>query len=236
MLNTRLMGIQKCKHKRGVLRFRSTNSYLPWPEGLRTSGCVAILLLIGLLLLGSCGGGETTFPPKRRLISLAIDPTDAEAVAPDGTAPFDAIGTFDQAPTTEANVTVKWTSGDTTVVSIDSNTGVATCVAAGGPVTITASTTESGSKIQATAKLTCQASPPPPSADGHCVYICPSVRCPQLTGYCAGERDAACHQSYQPGACQPGTPAKNPGTLCDRGVDLASSCNSSAGKSVMDLP
>lgn len=193
---------------------------------VRRFSTLGILLLTGLLLV-SCGGGGASFPPARQLITLAVDPSAAEAVAPNGKSPFNAIGTFDQEPKTETNLAATWTSSDTTVVTIDFN-GVATCVAVGGPVNITASVNGNGTTIQGIGTLTCLPSPPPPpaTATGNCVYICPGIlRCPQLTGYCAGERDGACRKSYQPGACRRGRPAGQPGqSSCGDAVDLATSC------------
>jgi len=173
------------------------------------------------MLFAACGGGMDT--PARHLISLTVDPADAEAVAPSGTAPFDAIGTFDREPKTVASLTAQWTSSDTAVASIDS-TGLVTCQMIGGPVTLTATVASDGKTFTATGTITCTAAPPPPTGTGNCVYICPSTRCGELTGYCAGERDGACHLTFS-SACPVGKPATASGqNSCAEAVDVGRSC------------
>ena len=108
--------------------------------------------------------------------SIAVQPGDAEASTPAGTAPFTATGTFDQPPMTEDNLNARWSSSDTTVATVDANTGLATCVSVGGPVVITAS---SNAK-QGTAELTCSSSVS--TGSGNCVYLCGSTRCGALSG------------------------------------------------------
>jgi hypothetical protein len=167
--------------------------------------------------LGSCGG-PSSFPPTRRLISIAVQPNNADALAPNGTLPFSATGIFDQPPTTETNLPAQWVSSDSPVATVDPNSGLATCVAVGGPITITA--TAAGKTASAT--LTCSSSPP---RSGNCVYVCGSTRCGELTGYCESSGSGACRQGYDPVHCQPGQPAKSPGTdSCGAGVDTESSC------------
>ena len=61
--------------------------------------------------------------------------------------PFSATGTFDKEPTTVENVSAVWISSDPTIVTVDSSSGVASCVAVGGPITITASAGEEGKPI-----------------------------------------------------------------------------------------
>ncbi len=197
-----------------------------WRGRLWPLNQASFLMLTGLLL-ASCGGGMSNLPPARHLTSLAIDPPDAEAVAGE-TAPFDAIGTFDQAPTTVDSVSAQWSSADTTIVTVDPN-GVATCVTAGGPITITASVSANGNDLHSTSKLTCTAAAPPPTGTGHCVYklFGGSTRVGlQLTGYCSGERDNACHVSLSGGACPTGHPPIAAGqSTCNNSIDLGRACN-----------
>jgi len=180
----------------------------------------AIGLLIWACVSGSgCGGGLASGPPARNLLSVSVDPASAEATAPTGTLPFTATGTFDEAPTTQDNLTVQWSSSDPATATIDSSSGVATCVAAGGPVTIMAS---SGQK-QGTAQLNCLAAPQPGS--GNCVYICPSTRCGSLTGYCSLSTGGQCRQVYDPVSCPRGMPAGGSATdSCGVGVDTSRTC------------
>jgi hypothetical protein len=97
----------------------------------------------------------------RQLIGISVQPGNGQAIAPDGTVPFSATGTFDQAPTTQANLPVQWASSDSTIATIDPNTGIATCLVVGGPVTVTGSAAGRGGTIHGSAALTCQLSPDP---------------------------------------------------------------------------
>jgi hypothetical protein len=139
----------------------------------RSISCaLACLISYGALLM-SCGGGS--FQP-RRLIALSVLPSDAVASVP-GTLPFSATGTFDSAPTTQANVAAQWSSPDQSVATVDPNTGIATCVAAGGPISVTATASGKGGMLHSSATLTCTVSPPP--LTGHC-----AVNGTALTGAC----------------------------------------------------
>ena len=168
----------------------------------------------------SLGCGSSNMPgSSRSLTSVAVQPGTAEATAPTGTLPFIALGTFNQAPTTD-DVTAQWSSSDTGVVTIDAATGIATCIAVGGPVTITAQ----ASQKQAVAQLTCVASPQP--ASGSCVYQCPSTRCGALTGYCSISTGNACRQVYDPVQCPVGKPAGGTATdSCGAGIDTTRTCS-----------
>jgi len=108
------------------------------------------------LLLASCGGAG-----PRQLIGISVQPVSGQAIAPDGTVPFSATGTFDQAPSTQANLPVQWTSSDATIATIDPNTGIATCLVVGGPITVTASAAGRGGTVHGSSTLACQISPHP---------------------------------------------------------------------------
>jgi hypothetical protein len=110
------------------------------------------------VLMASCGGGSIG---PRQLISVSVQPVSGQAIAPDGTVPFSATGTFDQAPTTQANLPVQWASSDSTIATIDPNSGIATCLVVGGPVTVTASAAGRGGTVHGSSTLTCQLSPDP---------------------------------------------------------------------------
>jgi hypothetical protein len=120
--------------------------------------CALVLPAIGILM--SCGGGEIGPPPPRQLVSLTVQPNSTSAIQGD-TVSFSATGTFNQAPVTENNLPAQWTSSDTNTASIDANTGAATCVSIGGPITISALAAGKGGMLQGTATLTCQISPNP---------------------------------------------------------------------------
>ena len=115
---------------------------------------LGILVLLGVL--ASCGGGG-----PRQLIGVSVQPASGQAIAPDGTVPFSATGTFDQAPKTQANLPVQWASSDSSVASIDPNSGIATCLAAGGPISVTASAAGKGGMVHGSGMLACQLSPDP---------------------------------------------------------------------------
>jgi hypothetical protein len=173
-------------------------------------------------VISTCFGcGSSTSPKPRNLLSVSVNPATAEADSPDWTLPFTASGTFDQAPTTDDNLTVAWSSSDPTIATIDANSGTATCVAAGGPITITAT---SGQK-HGTAQLSCVMTSSHP-ASGNCVYDCASTRCGALTGYCSVSSGNACRQVFDPVECPTGRPAG--GTMtdsCGLGVDTTRTCS-----------
>ncbi|PYX59160.1 MAG: hypothetical protein DMG76_06500 [Acidobacteria bacterium] len=113
------------------------------------------------MVLVSCGGGGATIGVgTRQLIAVSVQPGSGQAVAPNGTVTFSATGTFDQAPTTQSSLPVQWASSDSNVASIDPNTGIATCLAVGGPITVTASAAGKGGMIHGSGTLTCQLSTP----------------------------------------------------------------------------
>ncbi len=185
---------------------------------LAESRHIPSLLLLVLLVPGwiGCGGYST---PSRTLLSIAVQPGDAEAFTPAGTAPFTATGTFDQPPMTEDNLNARWSSSDTTVATVDANTGLATCVSVGGPVVITASS----SAKQGTAELTCSSSVS--TGSGNCVYVCGSTRCGALTGFCSSTQGNACRQVSALGSCPVGKPAGGTATdSCGVGIDTTRTC------------
>lgn len=118
---------------------------------------VASVIVLGAL--ASCGGGGGGGP--RQLLGINVQPVSGRAIAPDGTVPFSATGTFDQAPTTQSNLPVQWASSDSTIATIDPNTGIATCLVVGGPVTVTAAAPGRGGTVHGSSTLACQLSPDP---------------------------------------------------------------------------
>ena len=176
------------------------------------------LLLSALLAVSSCGGNSSS--PQRQMLSISVQPSSAEAVAPGGTAPFTANATFDQAPTDQEGITASWNSSDSTIATVDVQTGIATCVAAGGPVIVTAT---SGGK-KATASLECAATS---TAVGNCVYVCGSTRCGALTGYCSVNEGGMCRQVYDAAHCPLGKPAGGTATSCGVGIDTTRTCGAS---------
>ena len=111
---------------------------------------------VAFLLLVNCGGGG-----PRQLIGISVQPVSGKAIAPDGTVPFSATGAFDQAPKTQANLPVQWVSSDSTIATIDPDTGIATCLVVGGPITVTASAAGRGGTVHGSSTLACQLSPDP---------------------------------------------------------------------------
>jgi Big-like domain-containing protein len=111
------------------------------------------------VVLASCSSVASMGP--RQLVAIAVQPGSGEAVAPDGTVPFSATGTFDQAPSTQSNMPVEWSSSDPGVATIDPTTGVATCVAVGGPISVTARAAGKGGMVQGAGSLACKAAPNP---------------------------------------------------------------------------
>ena len=126
-------------------------------ESKKTSWTRTVFVITGLgvslSMMAGCGGSSMT---PHQLVALAVSPIGAGANQGD-TVPFTATGTFAQAPTTQTNLPAHWTSSDANTATVNPNTGAATCVAIGGPVTITASAAGAGGTLQSTASLTCAA-------------------------------------------------------------------------------
>jgi hypothetical protein len=163
------------------------------------ASCACGLLFAAGMVITSCGGSKTS----RHLISLSVTPGDVEAVAPTGTAQFSATGTFDQAPITDTSVAVQWTTSDSTVVTVNAG-GLATCLAAGGPITVTASGQGATGAVSASATLTCLSSNPS-AGKGECVVTGSNT----LSGYCVGPRGGICREAYDPTSCPPQTSVSN---------------------------
>ena len=162
---------------------------------------VTISELLVLLCIG-CGGGMSK--PPRALLIISVHPSNGEAGAPLGTLPFTAKGTFNQSPTTETDLSVQWSSSDTSIASIDPNTGLAACVsAAAAQPTVTITATADGK--QGTAQLTCFSPQIPSKLFGKCISVCAGDDC-RLSGYCSGLIDA-CYEGYDPQSCPVGQPA-----------------------------
>ena len=195
----------------------------PVPRFRTSSGlfrCVVSLPLTMAVVAGvGCGSSSNNSMPGRNLLTVAVQPSTAEATAPTETLPFTAVGTFDQTPTTD-NVTAQWSSSDTNIATIDASSGQAQCIAVGGPVTITGS----ASGKQGTAKLTCVTAPQ--TGSGNCVYQCPTTRCGALTGYCSVSTGGACRQVFDPSQCPLGQPAGATSTnSCGAGIDTTRTCS-----------
>lgn len=174
-----------------------------WPKIVSAFWGVGILGSIALAV-ASCGGGGQ----PRQLIALAVQPSDAGAFLPSGAVPFSATGTFDQAPITQTNLTAQWASKDPSVVTIDPSTGLATCVAAGGPITVTASAAGKGGKVDGYGTLECQVRPR--NQAGLC-EVDPSTN--ELTGYCEGPNPQQinhCLVTLDNANCRAGQPATSP--------------------------
>lgn len=159
---------------------------------------LAASVLIALLMT-HCGGGGSSMGSQRQLTSITVLPSNGDAIAPNGTLPFTATGNFNQPPTTQANMSVQWTSSSTSVATIDANSGVATCLRPGGPLTITASASTNGSVVTGSAALNCLGGPPIDL--GRCQLVNGT-----LTGMCLGVRSGVCHQSFDPSHCPQGQP------------------------------
>jgi len=89
--------------------------------------------LAGIVLLLACGAGHPT------IVSVQVNPLTATATAPGGELGFTATGIFKNNQSRELTAAdgLKWSTSDASIASIGSNTGQATCNAA-GTVTITA--------------------------------------------------------------------------------------------------
>jgi hypothetical protein len=169
------------------------------------------VLLVGISIalaagVASCGGGATF--ASRQLIALAVQPSPVNAVQ-GGKVTFSATGTFDQAPSTEANLTAQWVSSDPNIATVDPNTGIATCVGLGGPVNITASAPGKGGAVTSAGLLTCRIRP---SGAGACEV---DLNTRSLTGSCSGLDPLLrnhCRVAIDTVNCPVGQPAISPAT------------------------
>ncbi len=93
-------------------------------------------------------------PPTLQTISVTPNPG---SVAVGSTVPFTATGHYSDGSTQNITTASTWSSSNTAIATIVSNTGVAKGIAAGGPITITAM--DSG--VSGTASLTVTAAAPP---------------------------------------------------------------------------
>jgi hypothetical protein len=177
-----------------------------WPIGVSIFGWAGTLIAIGVVL-ANCGGGSTPMQ-LRQLIAITVQPSNGDTIVP-GTLPFTASGTFNQPPTTQTNLAARWTSSNSSVATVDPNTGLASCVAVGGPITITASVPgNGGSTLSASAMLNCLSHPG--GELGQCQLVNNT-----LTGSCLGVRGGICREAYDPNNCPPGQPPISQGQfLC----------------------
>jgi hypothetical protein len=92
-----------------------------------------LIACAGIAVLLACGAGHPT------IVSVQVNPQSAMATVPGGEVGFTATGTFANNQSRELNAAdgLKWSTSDANIASIGSNTGQATCNAA-GTVTITA--------------------------------------------------------------------------------------------------
>ena len=179
-------------------------------------------------MLAACGGNSSP-PQPRTLLSVAVQPTSASAVKNRGVA-FSATGTFNQAPTTQTNLTAAWSSSDITIATIDPATGLASCVDVGGPVTVSASVTAAtGGVQQASGSLTCNDWSTVPR--GRCVVDNNNA----LTGQCAGPQllnPQNCLITTDTATCTPGQQSTSTqavtcgsgGTAMNVTVDISTAC------------
>jgi uncharacterized protein YjdB len=129
-------------------------------------GLLTLIACAGITVLLACGAGHPT------IVSLQVNPQSAMAAVPNGEVGFTANGTFTNNQSRELTATdgLKWSTSDTTIATIGSNTGQATCIAA-GTVTITAQAPadlsfnindgihNSSSNVSGTATLQCNVTP-----------------------------------------------------------------------------
>lgn len=160
-------------------------------------------LVLVTVALENCGGTNASMQ-SRQLIAIEVQPSNGDATVP-GTQPFTAAGTFSQPPVTQSNLSAQWTSSDSTVASIDPNTGLATCLTVGGPVTVTASVTGNKGYLKASAILNCLSHSG--SGMGHCQIGIDGT----LNGQCLGVRGGICRSAYDPNNCPLGQPPTSQG-------------------------
>jgi hypothetical protein len=109
---------------------------------------LAFLLVLGAVLgLTGCGGGAPAPPPPSRTLNSIVVTPASLSIGVGASQQFTATGTYSDASTGKITTSVTWTSSDTTKVTIQPGSGLASGVAAGS-ATITA--TLSGKSATAT--------------------------------------------------------------------------------------
>ena len=115
-----------------------------------------ILILSAFLIIGCGGGGDWTghWLPGGQLLSIEVTPPN-QSIAKGTTQQFMATGIYADNTKRDLTSSVTWTSSNAAVATISNasgSKGLATALAIGGPVTITA--TDPGTGNAGTAKLT----------------------------------------------------------------------------------
>ncbi len=104
----------------------------------RSVNCIriqAFALILGAVLglTGCGGGGPTPTPPSPTLTSIAVTPASL-SIGMGASQQFTATGTYSDASTSKITTSVTWTSSDTTKVTIQPSSGLASGVAAGSVI------------------------------------------------------------------------------------------------------
>lgn len=91
---------------------------------------LTVIAYAGLAVLFACGGSSDT------IVSLQVSPQQAQGNAPNGAVNFTASGTFknNQSRALTSQDGLLWSSSDTTVATINSLTGQATCLNQGSAI------------------------------------------------------------------------------------------------------
>jgi hypothetical protein len=130
-----------------VIRVNATAGTAQQTVNGLTAGSATITATIGAV---SNGTTLTVQAPVPTLSSIGVTPANPSQYN-GSTVQFTATGTYSDGSTQNLTSQVAWTSGTTTVATIGTSTGLATCIANSGSSTITATLGVSG-----TSTLTCQ--------------------------------------------------------------------------------
>lgn len=120
----------------------------------------SLYVVLAAIALG-CGGGGGGGTGPATLTSVTVSPATASLfTAPPGTTQqFTAAAKDQNGRAITSGITTTWSSDDPNVVSIDPNTGVATEVASGGPVSIHATVTQGSASKSGAASVTVEDAP-----------------------------------------------------------------------------
>lgn len=114
-----------------------------------------VALLVAPLLLVACGGSGNSYtnPGPPALVSIAITPGNA-SISKGLTQQFSAKGTYSDNSTADLTSSASWSSGATTVASIDPHSGLVTAVATGSAsITATSGTVSASATVSVTAAV-----------------------------------------------------------------------------------
>lgn len=143
----------------------------PFPMQVPSGGAYAVTIVTqpagATCTLGSNAAGtltaavsvNVTCTPTVQLTRITVSPTSA-TIAVSATQQFSAEGFYSDGSSRDLTTQVTWGSGNLAIATITATSGLATGVAAGGPISLTASIVSGGATVSNSSELTVTAAVP----------------------------------------------------------------------------